>query len=69
VRELHRLERPNSLPQQEFGMFIALSCWQLWKARNALVFIAETTSVQQLITSCKMEMESQTVKEKEANSR
>ena len=57
IRELHKIEFPNSLLQQEFGMFIALSCWQLWKARNAFVFRAETTSVQQLITSCKMEVE------------
>jgi hypothetical protein len=45
VHELHKISRPNSLPQQELGMFIALSCWQLWKTRNVLVLKAETTTI------------------------
>jgi hypothetical protein len=45
VHELHKISRPNNLPQQELGMFIALSCWQLWKTRNVLLLKAETTTI------------------------
>jgi len=43
--------------QQEFGTFIALSCWRLWKTRNALVFRNERTSTQQLWLACMREVE------------
>ncbi|KAG2537820.1 hypothetical protein PVAP13_9NG331000 [Panicum virgatum] len=31
----------------------ALSCWQIWKARNAAVFRNETLSVVQVLQACK----------------
>jgi hypothetical protein len=57
VTELYKINRPSNVPQQEFGAFIALSCWQLWKTRNALVFRNERTSTQQLLLACMREAE------------
>jgi hypothetical protein len=53
VAELHNLAPPNNLPHEEFAVFVALSCWQLWKARNAAVFRRESTNIRQLLGACK----------------
>ncbi|CAD6213646.1 unnamed protein product [Miscanthus lutarioriparius] len=57
VSQLHKLDCPNSVPRQEFGTFIALSCWQLWKRRDAFVFRSEQPSVQHLLGTCRSEAE------------
>jgi len=38
LSELHKLDWPNSIPQQCFETLVALACWQLWKRRNAVIF-------------------------------
>lgn len=51
--DLHKPKPPGALPQDEFAAFIPLSCWQLWKARNAVVFRGERTTIRQLLGVCK----------------
>jgi hypothetical protein len=53
VTNLHTAEPPAGLPKQEFAAFVALSCWHLWKARNATVFRGERPSAAQIIRNCK----------------
>jgi hypothetical protein len=50
---IHTLSPPAGVSSQEFSAFIALACWQLWKARNATVFRNETFSVNQVIAACR----------------
>jgi hypothetical protein len=53
VRDLHKLHRPANIPQDEFSTFIAILCWQIWKARNAVVYRSERATVRQLLRECK----------------
>jgi hypothetical protein len=54
-----RLNLPSMLsanmgvPHEEFSAFIALVCWQIWKARNAKVFRNDSLSLDQVLASCK----------------
>lgn len=41
VNQLHKLHCPSNVSKEEFGTFIALVCWQLWKHSNASVFSSE----------------------------
>lgn len=50
---LHTLTPQGGVPTEEFSAFIALSCWQLWKARNAAVFRNETLCITQVFGACK----------------
>jgi len=43
---------PPSIPTDGSSTFIALCCWQLWKARNEKVFRNQNTSLSQLLQSC-----------------
>jgi hypothetical protein len=57
IRELHTTERPDHIPQEQFGMFINLCCWQLWKRRNGIIFQQETLTKRQVLLACKQEAE------------
>jgi len=57
TQSLHTISTNGGISTEEFSAFIALGCWQLWKARNAKVFRQESTSVDQLITKCKIAAE------------
>jgi hypothetical protein len=52
VDTLHTVSPDGRVPRDEFSAFLALCCWQLWKARNAKVFRQETLSVDQVLASC-----------------
>lgn len=54
-RNWHILPRVRSIPHDQYGAFIALCCWQLWKRRNAQVFRDENLTLRQLLLSCKAE--------------
>nr|CAB3489220.1 unnamed protein product [Digitaria exilis] len=54
-RELWRLPRPPSVPEEHFTEFIFLCCWRLWKHRNKVVFEAETPSLSRLLRGCREE--------------
>lgn len=45
----------SSIPEEQFGTFIALCCWQLWKRWNGIVSRNETQSLQQVLAACKIE--------------
>lgn len=49
----HTLTPQPGVPAAEFSAFVALACWQLWKARNAAIFGHETLSVNQVLAACK----------------
>ena len=53
VADMHTLRPLNPLLRAGFATFLALCCWQLWKARNAAVFRHEAVSVGQLLRTCK----------------
>lgn len=53
LNSLHTISPQGGVPQEEFSAFIALVCWQLWKARNAAVFRNESLSINQVLASCK----------------
>jgi hypothetical protein len=55
--ELRTTERPDHIPQEQFGMFINLCCWQLWKQRNGIIFQQETLTKRQVLLACKQEAE------------
>jgi len=40
------------VPPDEFSAFIALVCWQLWKARNTAILRQEFMNANQLLASC-----------------
>lgn len=52
VDTLHTVSPDGRVPRDEFFAFLALCCWQLWKARNAKVFRQETLSVDQVLAGC-----------------
>lgn len=54
---IHTLALQGEIPRDEFSAFIALSCWQLWKARNTFVFRNETQSISQVLGACKAVVE------------
>jgi hypothetical protein len=49
----HTLSPQGGAPREEFSAFIALACWHLWKARNAVVFRNETLTLTQVFAACK----------------
>ncbi|AQK39484.1 TUB-transcription factor 14 [Zea mays] len=49
VQNLHQIERPSNLPQNEFSSFVILCCWQLWKRRNGFVFRQEAATLNQTL--------------------
>ena len=49
VRELHKIPRPSHVPGDHFDSFVILTCWQLWKRRNGVVFRSEVTTRQQTL--------------------
>jgi len=49
----HNLSPPLGMPATDFSAFIALSCRQLWKTRNAAVFRNETHTIDQVIAACR----------------
>jgi hypothetical protein len=51
---IHSWSPPTNIPREAFSTFLAMCCWQLWKARNALIFRSEATSVQALLLQCKI---------------
>jgi hypothetical protein len=53
VDNLHSLRPTREIPKEEFSEFIALSCWQLWKTRNAAVFRNERHNISQVLAACK----------------
>jgi hypothetical protein len=55
IGELYQATRPNNIPEDQFGTFIALCCWQLWKRRNGIVFRNEALNLQQVLAACKVE--------------
>lgn len=74
VDNLHRLNPPREVPKEEYSAFVALSCWQLWKTRNAAVFRNERHNISQVTSYCSMQgsgraMEFQASKKKEAHPR
>jgi hypothetical protein len=52
MNSLHTVSPAAQVPAQEFPTFMALVCWQLWKARNSAVFRSELQSVDQVLLSC-----------------
>ncbi|KAG0513828.1 hypothetical protein BDA96_10G136900 [Sorghum bicolor] len=42
----------GGVPPDEFSAFIALVCWQLWKARNTAILRQEFMNANQLLASC-----------------
>jgi len=52
-QNLPSVSPPPGIPDDEFPAFLALSCWELWKVRNAKVFRQENVSVVQLLNHCK----------------
>ncbi|XP_002443394.2 uncharacterized protein LOC8068106 [Sorghum bicolor] len=50
---IHSWSPPPTIPREAFSSFLAICCWQLWKARNAFIFRTDTTSVQALLLQCK----------------
>jgi hypothetical protein len=55
IGELYQATRPNNILEDQFGTFIALCCWQLWKRRNGIVFRNEALNLQQVLAACKVE--------------
>jgi RNase P subunit RPR2 len=53
VDNLHSLSPPRDISKEEFSAFIALSCWQLYKTRNAAVFRNERHNISQVLAACK----------------
>ena len=53
ITTIHTISPPPGIPREEFSAFIALSCWQLWKARNAFVFREEVHNISQTLGACK----------------
>lgn len=53
VTEFHLAAAPTGIPSQELPSFIALCCWQLWKARNAFIFRNEVHTLNQVLGACK----------------
>jgi hypothetical protein len=49
VQNLHQIERPSNLPQNEFSSFVIQCCWQLWKRRNGFVFRQEAATLNQTL--------------------
>lgn len=50
---IHTVSPPAGLPASEFSTFIALTCWQLWKTRNAVFRKEILHSLQQVLAACK----------------
>ena len=57
VTNIHRTTPPNGVPKEGYSAFIALACWQLWKARNATVFREERHNITQVFAACKASAE------------
>jgi hypothetical protein len=69
IRQLHTVSNCPTAPIHEFPSFIALICWQIWKARNARIFSNEAHSVDRVLRDCKSAAELwQTTKGKKSNS-
>jgi len=52
MNDLHSVQGPPSNPIPELPSFLALVCWQIWKARNARIFRNETQTVSQVLQDC-----------------
>lgn len=52
VDSIHTLSPPSGIPSDEFPTLISLSCWQLWKTRNAAVFRSERHRITQVLAAC-----------------
>ena len=50
---IHTFSPPTGVPKEGFSALVALSCWQLWKTRNAAVFRNERQSITQVLAACK----------------
>ena len=57
VQNLHQIERPSNLPQNEFSSFVILCCWQLWKLINVVVFHGERLPLAITMLLCRSEAE------------
>ncbi|KXG32323.2 hypothetical protein SORBI_3003G139050 [Sorghum bicolor] len=70
TRDIHSFLKISAVPTLQHNMFVAFYCWQLWKCRNAFIFLNETMTLRQLLLSCAAEeLEGKDVKEAKANSR
>jgi hypothetical protein len=52
LTSVHTVNPEGGVPREEFSAFIALVCWQLWKARNAAIFRQEFLNANQILASC-----------------
>ena len=50
---IHTFSPPTGVPKEGFSALVALSCWQLWKTRNAAIFRNEQQSITQVLAACK----------------
>lgn len=46
---------PPGVPTEHFATFMLLSCWQVWKHRNEVVFRNQEPSLPRLLQSCREE--------------
>jgi len=53
ITSFYAISPTGGVPPHDFSAFIALVCWQLWKARNAAIFRQEFMNANQLLASCK----------------
>jgi len=53
MASLHTTAPPSHIPSVEFPGFIALICWEIWKARNAKVFRGESLTADHVLLLCK----------------
>jgi hypothetical protein len=54
---IHTVTPHGGIPLDEFPAFLALVCWHLWKARNAMVFRHELHSLDHVLAACKQAAE------------
>jgi hypothetical protein len=52
MNDLHSVQAHSSNPLPELASFVALICWQIWKARNAKIFRNEMKTVSQVLQEC-----------------
>jgi hypothetical protein len=52
MNDLHSVQAHSPQPLPELPSFVALICWQIWKARNARVFRNEMKTVSQVLQEC-----------------
>lgn len=53
IRELHLFDVSAAMATASLSAFVLLSCWHLWKRRNAVVFREATPSLELTLKTCR----------------